>query len=183
MNILIACDYIPHHNWMSFLCWHSLSKNLPEAKVTVACHRRLMTYDFFGWTRKCKVPFVLHKAADEKGQIALISESVQGPLLVLSPETVCIRDFAEAGFSPDVLSGVVKMNSELCCDCKEEKPCVFVTYLSGWGKFVTQSWINRMSCPFVSGVKYGQGVMTSNEVRIGQLWSSVTPLFQIMSGG
>lgn len=181
LNILIGCDYLPHHDWMSFLCWYSLSKNLPDAKVTVACHRRLMRYDFFGWTRKCKVPFILHKATDDEGQVATVDAR---PLLVIPPDVVCVRDFNESGFSPDVLAdGVHRLVDGLSCDCKEDKPCVFVTYPGGWGKFVTGSWINKMSCPFSVGVKYAQGNMTTNEVRIGRLWSAVTPLFQTVSRG
>ena len=183
LNILIACDYISHHNWMAFLCWYSLSKNLPDAKITVAAHRRLMKYDYFNWTRKCGVPFVLHKATDEEGQID--AAECGRPLLVVAPEAVCVRDFDEAGFSPDTLSEekVHRLDASLCCDCKEDKPSVFVTYPNGWGKFVTATWIHRMSCPFIFGVKFAQGEMTANEVRIGRLWSAATPLFQTVSRG
>ena len=184
LNILIACDYLPHHNWMSFLCWYSLTKNLPDAKVFVAAHRRLMKHDFFGWTRKCKVPFILHKETDPEGQIqAALEHDVTKPLLVVPPDSICVRDFDEAGFSPDTLSEVRQLDTELCCDCKEDRACVFATYPNGWGKFVMATWINRISCPFLFGVKYGQGNLTANEARIGRLWSAATPLFQTVSRG
>lgn len=184
LNILIACDYLPHHNWMSFLCWYSLTKNLPDAKVFVASHRRLMKHDLFIWTRKCKVPFILHKASDDEGQIqSAIDYGVSKPLLVVSPEYICVRDFDESGFSPESLSEVKWLDAELSCDCKEARPCSFVTYSNGWGKFVTSSWINKMSCPFLFGVKYSQGDLTANELRIGRLWSAATPLFLTVSRG
>lgn len=184
LNILIACDYLPHHNWMSFLCWYSITKNLPEAKVYLASHRRLMKYKLFDWTRKCNVSFILHKETDSQGQIeASLNYGISKPLLVIPPDSICVRDFDESGFSPETLSEVIKLDDALLCDCKEERSCAFVTYSNGWGKFVTSSWINKTSCPFLFGVKYGQGNLTINEVRIGRLWSAATPLFQIVSRG
>jgi hypothetical protein len=184
LNILIACDYLPHHSWMSFLCWYSLTKNLPEAKIAVASHRRLMKLNLFGWTRKCNVPFILHKATDDEGQVqAALDHGIEKPILVVPAEAMCVRDFTEAGFSPDALTEVTRLNNEMVCDCKEERPCVFATYPNGWGKFVTSSWINKGSCPFLFGVKYGQGNLTANEARIGRLWNAATPLFQTVSRG
>lgn len=184
LNILIACDYLPHHDWMSFFCWYSLTKNLPDAKVTVASHRRLMEFEIYSWTRRCKVPFILHKETDEAGQIEVaLLQNTHKPLLVIPPEVVCVRDFDEAGFSPESLSEVRLLDYELSCDCKEDRSCAFATYQNGWGKFVTPSWINKTSCPFLSGVKYNQGMLSANEVRIGRLWSMATPLFQTVSRG
>lgn len=184
LNILIACDYLPHHNWMSFLCWYSITKNLPDASVFVAVHRKSITQNLFMWTQKCKVPFILHKETNDEGQIeAAINYGVSKPMLVLSPDSICVRDFKEAGFSPESLSEVRLLDSELFCDCKEDRPCTFVTYSNGWGKFVTSSWINKMGCPFSSMVKYNQGYLTANESRIGQLWIAATPLFLTVSRG
>jgi hypothetical protein len=187
LNILIACDYVPHHAWMSFLCWYSITKNLPDAKITVACHRRLMKHRLYDWTRQCKVPFVLHKADADQAQVALELKNASLPLLVVPPDTVCVRDFEESGFSPNVISEEKVYRLEdvggLLCDCKEEKPCPFVRYTEGWGKFVTASWIHRLDCPFVSDRRYIYGSMTANELRIGKFWSAVTHLFQTVARG
>lgn len=184
LNILIACDYLPHHNWMSFLCWYSLTKNLPEAKVFVASHRRLMKRDFFIWTRKCKVPYILHKESDDEGQIKYaLNYGVCKPLLVLPPDCVCVRDFNESGFIPESLSEITTLNSELSCDCKDVNPCSFATYSNGWGKFVTSYWINKMSCPFFFCFKYNQSDSTANELRIERLWNVAAPLFLTVSRG
>lgn len=184
LTVLISCEYLLHHNWMSFLCWYSLFKNLPEAKVIVASPRQIMTRNLFDWTRKCNIPLVLHKETDDTGQIqAVINHGSTMPILVVSPDSVCVRDFDEAGFSPKSLTELSRLNSELSCDCKEDRPCVFATYPAGWGKFVTSSWINKASCPFMFGAKYAQGELTTNEVRIGRLWNAATPLFQTVSRG
>lgn len=184
LNILIACDYVSHHNWMSFLCWYSISKNLPEASVFVASPRRLMQRNLFNWTRKCKVPLFLHKDADLEGQVNFVLDSeVKKPLLVVPPESVCVRDFDESGFSPESLKEVCYIDSELSCDCKKDLFKTFVTYNDGWGTFVTSSWINKMRSPFDLGTKYNQGELTVNEARIGRLWYAAIPLFQTVSGG
>jgi hypothetical protein len=164
---------------MSFFCWYSITKNLPDSKVFVAAHRRKMTYDIFNWTRKCNIPLFLHKETDSEGQIQEVLKKVEKPLLVIPPDCFCIRDFDEAGFKLDIFD-VQRPNSELLCDCREEKPCVFATYSNGWGKFVTSSWINKMGCPPLD-VKYNQGILTVNESRIGKLWDAATPLFQTVS--
>lgn len=141
----------------------------------------------FGWTKKCKVPFELHKAISEEEQIQYVLDNklLADPLVIIHPDVVAVRDFEESGFDTHLIQGVMQAKDTpgLFCKAKEEKPCVFVTYSEGWGRFVTASWINRLDCPLASGNRFAQGVLTANEVRIGRLWSAVTPLFQTVSGG
>lgn len=183
LKIVIGCDYSNAHNWMSFISWYSLSKNLPDAEVFVSCNRTLMKNSLFGWTKKCKVPFFIHKTVDKFGQIAACN--VKNPVLYIPVETICVRDFSEANFSPNDLSEeqIYFLNEDLSCDCKQDKPCVFATYLNGWGRFVTSEWINRMNSPFIPNVKFDSGDMTTNEIRISKLWKSATTLFQTVSRG
>lgn len=183
LTIIIGCDYTVLHNWMSFICWYSLTKNLPDAKVIVACNRTLMKSTLFRWTQKCQVPFVLHKPTDKQGQI-LIAQSIK-PVLYIPADVICIRDFGEAGFSPNELSEEKEyfLNDKLVCDCKDNGACVFATYFNGWGRFVMSDWINRSSSPFISTVKFDSGNMTANELRISRLWRSATTLFQTVSRG
>jgi hypothetical protein len=182
LNILIACDYLSHHDWMSFFCWYSISKNLPDAKVFVTCNRKIKYEDLFVWPRKCNIPFHFNKETDINGQIKHALDSFASkPLLVVPPDCVCIRDFNEAGFSLESLSEINKLDDSLLCDCKDERPCCFATYSNGWGKFVTSSWINRISSPFFSVAQFNKGELTPNEVRIGRLWNSAAFLFQNVS--
>jgi hypothetical protein len=89
LNILIACDYLRHHNWMSFLCWYSLKKNLPDAKVYVASQRRIMEYNLFQWTRSCNVPLVLHKETNDEGQVDFVFKKYNlSNLLVVKPDQI-----------------------------------------------------------------------------------------------
>jgi hypothetical protein len=182
LNILIACDSLLHHNWMSFFCWYSISKNLPDAKVFLTCNRKIKYEDLFVWTRKCNVPFCYNKESDLDGQIKYALDSfVSRPLLVVPPDCVCVRDFNEAGFSLEGLTEINKLDNKISCDCKDERPCCFVTYSQGWGKFVTSKWINKIGSPFFSSSRFDKGILTSNEIKIGHLWNSAVFLFQNVS--
>lgn len=181
LSILISCNHTNCDNWMAFLAWYSISKNLPDAKVLVACNRTTMRSPIFGWTKKCKVPFELHKCMSQDEQVEFVLEKglLTTPVVLISPATVALRDFEESGFDTNLLQGKLKTDSlpNLCCEAKEDKPCVFVTYFEGWGKFVTSTWIHKLNCPFTSENRFTNGSMTANEVRLGRLWSAVTPLF------
>lgn len=182
LTIIIGCDYTVLHNWMSFICWYSLTKNLPDAKIIIACNKAYMKSILFRWTQKCQVPFILHKPTDKQGQI-FISQATK-PVLYIAADTICVRDFGEAGFSPNDLSEEKEyfLDKSLICDCKEERACLFVTYSNGWGRFVTSEWINRVSSPFSSSmVKFDRGDMTANELRISKLWQTATLLFQTVA--
>lgn len=183
LTIVIGCDYNVLHNWMSFICWYSLTKNLPDANIVISCNRTPMNATLFRWTQRCSVPFFLHKPTDKQGQI-LITQAFK-PILYIPAEAICIRDFGEAGFSPNELGEEKEyfLDEKLVCDCKDDKACVFATYLNGWGRFVMSDWINRMSSPFIATVKFDGGNMTANELRISKLWRSATTLFQTVSRG
>lgn len=188
LQIVISCDYTVCDNWMSFLCWYSISKNLPNVNVLVACNRTSMRSNLFGWAKKCNVPFIIHQKLPEDMQISLLQQRklIGDTVLFVHPATVAIRDFEEGEYDPKTLDGHIVYIDNLpgiCCEAKDDKPFVFATYFNGWGKFVTSDWINRLSCPFASDNRYLQGSMTVNEARIGQLWKAVTPLFQTVSRG
>lgn len=187
LSVLISCKYTVCDNWMAFLAWYSMSKNLPDAKVLIACNRTQMNSPLFGWTKKCKVPFELHKCMSEDEQIDFVLDKglISTPLLLVRPDIVAVRDFEESGFDTHLLKDKMIVNavSDLCCDAREEKSCTFVTYSNGWGKFVMSDWIHKLNCPFTSTNRFANGNLTANEVRIGRLWSAVTPLFHTVSRG
>jgi hypothetical protein len=200
LNILLACDCLPHHEWMAFASWYSISKNLPDAQVTLLCHRHQMNYQLFSWPKKCGLKFGFHRATDKRGQIefGLGQQLLSLPLLVLDPEIMVLREF-----EPDLLEflesrmkaisdkvwWVQDMEAsekdfpEAYVDAKSEKITSFVSIENGWGNFVTSKWINRIDAPFVGASRYGTHLMTSNEVKIQRLWEQMNPLLQIVSRG
>ncbi|MEI8270966.1 MAG: hypothetical protein WCG45_06400 [bacterium] len=185
LSILISCDYSINQNWMTFLSWYSLYKNLPDAKVYVICDRNSMNSLIFEWTKKCGIYFEIVKPMSLEEKVNhLIKKGFGESLVVINSSTLAIRDFEEADFDPNELYQKVSYMSEsLCCDAKDNKYCVFADYSKGWGKFVPELWINKINSPFSNENKYALGDLTINEIRIGKLWNSVAHLFRTLSKG
>jgi hypothetical protein len=188
LTVVIECDFLPHHEWMSFLAYWSLKNNLPEAKAIVTCVRRDMNIDILNWPRKCNVPILFHKPMDQDNLSYFIAThpkiKVTQDFIFIKPTIVFLRDFEESSTNPDVfergkniseIQGIVsKINSEnptICCD-----------YSEGWGKFVTSDWINKKSIPF-SSVNFVDADMSLNENRLARLWKSATKIYPSVSRG
>jgi len=54
-NITIVCECLPCHDWMAFASWYSLSKRLPDSKISIECRH----CHLFGWARRLGVAIVL----------------------------------------------------------------------------------------------------------------------------
>jgi hypothetical protein len=180
LSVLILCDYIPIHNWMTFACWYSLSKILPDSKIGIMCNRRPVTWQMFDWTRRLRVNMQIHAPLTKEQNIskALAGSFYSKPLLVLEPNILAIRDLEN-------LEGVQEVtdvaSSDLCSDVRGDKMSPFVSYSDGWGNFVVSSWINRAGSPFRH--KFGRENMTVNEVRVERLWGQLATVFQTVSRG
>ena len=57
LSVLIYCNHSVAHDWMSFLCWYSFYKNLPEAKIAVGCSRSNLRFDLYFWTKRLNIDF------------------------------------------------------------------------------------------------------------------------------
>jgi hypothetical protein len=202
LNILIVCDYVSHHDWMSFLSWYSFSKNLPDAQVGIVCNRQVMNLRLFVWPARVKVKFDLHTPTDKENQVKRAVELgfLSMPLVVVEPGILAVRQLEEGSDFLEYIQNTPKgisdrvwvvndVNStpveffDAYCHAKEDKISTFVSIENGWGKFVTESWINKLNCPFTSFNRYGHGNMTLNESRIGKLWSGLVSLFQTVNRG
>lgn len=181
LSILISCDYLRHHHWMSFLTFYSLKMNLPDAKVYVASPRRVMHDKLFDWTRRCNVPLFFHKDMTEIEQIdGFLKKFTPENLLVLHPNQICVRSFEQSGYEYK-LDGMTRgVDDELTSDCKSEKITSFVSYDHGWGTFNMDSWINKRGCPLIPQLKFTTNQMTPNEMRISKIWQSASNIFAIL---
>lgn len=195
LSILIVCDYIPCHHWMSCLSWYSMYKYLPEAKVAVACNRQLMKYQLFDWTKRCNVPFHLTKSTDRFSHAKYFLESniLSFPLLVIEPDIVALREIQNVEMYDRHIANrkalLLNQMSEpsdsmhnLYVDAKGNDFGTFVSYENGWGKFVTSSWINKEIHPITPLWKQEDADMTVNENRMNSLWKDFTPLFLAVRG-
>ena len=196
LSILIACDYTPCHHWMSFLAWYSFYRNIPEAKVAVVCNRFLMKYQLFDWTKRCDVPFALRKTDTILSHAKYFIEKniISFPILILSPDVVAVRELSDASvfnksfsvskatFLTEMTEPVDRHDNSLVFDVKGKDFETFMTYENGWGKFVTNSWINKEIHPIASLWEYEGVNMSPNERRLAELWKDFTPLFLAARG-
>jgi hypothetical protein len=187
LSIIISCEYVVHHDWMSFLSFWSIRKNLPDAKLTIAC-RRGVSSDIFSWTRRCSVPIIYHKLdSNQEIKDFLLSNprsKVENPVLIVLPEFIFLRDFDEADFDTSVLEHKFdyKEIPNLVSNIKTQNPTVCCDYSDGWGNFVTSEWINKASIPLY-GIDYSKQAMSVNEGRLARLWESATTIYQSISRG
>ena len=150
----ICCEYVPHHDWMSFASWYSFSKFLPDAKVMVAIKRTLPRRDLFHWPRKCSIPI---KHYDGELDDAFC----------IAPSVMAVRDYDENLLGP--------------VSTKEDILATFVNYSEGCGKFVTTKWINTMNAPFFRAIKmFITEDITANELAVLRLWEKMYSLYVSM---
>lgn len=188
LGLIISCDYVPEHDWMAFLCWYSISKNLPDAKVHVGCNRKVMQCDILRWVRRCGLPFYLHRdmPAGEERAAVKGKEALNGHLLTVHPRYVCLRDFDEAQVDADevvVGDGCLEDIPCLHSPSRDQNPTVFVDCSDGWGKFVPSAWINKSGIPLITGVDFSAPGMGVNEARLAKLWGPASELYQNISRG
>lgn len=162
--IIISCQHIPSHDWMSFAAWYSIRKNLPDANVVIICERGMALRPMFTWTYKCNVPVVQYGKDFNKQKLL---EQFTGEILEISPTTMAVRDYDEER------SGPVKVQSE--------ESTTFVDYSDGCGKFVVLKWINRFRGPFKSAVRrYDNGQLTMNELKVLKMWESCFAFYVVI---
>ena len=160
LKFTISCEYIPHHSWMSFASWYSLSKFFPDAEVSISIKRSIPTRDLFHWTDKCKVKRIFHSnIIKEDSEINFNKE------IVLSPSIMAVRDYDENFIGPN--------------SSKSETQSTFIDYSEGCGRFVLSRWINKYETktPFLGATRqFGTDNLTVNEVAVLRLWEKMYSL-------
>jgi hypothetical protein len=182
---------------MSFLAWYSFYRNIPEAKVAVACNRLLMKHQLFDWAKRCDVPLAIRKSDTPLSHAKYFLEKgiLSFPLLILTtPDIVAVRELANASifdksfsvpkaiFLTEMTEPVERYGQSVIFDVKGKDFETFMTYENGWGKFVTSSWINKEIHPITPLWKYEEADMSANERRLAELWKDFTPLFLAVRG-
>ncbi len=146
LNILISCEMVPHHDWMTFASWYSIHKNLPDAQVSISCLRKPISKKIFNWPVKCHVPF-----SQYSGEIKIPENT-----LVLTPDIMAV-----SYYDLDTMGPIT---------AKSDENCTFVSYREGCGKFVCDEWINTLKNPFgISNLLYSEDLRL-NEYRILKMW-------------
>jgi hypothetical protein len=107
LSVVISCNYGFVSNWMAFSAWYSISKNLPDAKVSILCARDTINMQLFDWVNKTDANFFVHANYGKKlnnpklnkiyaTYVALKNGLVETPCLVMDADTVATRELTGA---------------------------------------------------------------------------------------
>lgn len=161
LAILIECEYTKMHSWMAYATWYSITKNLPDASVSVICPRDMISgSQHFSWTYRIS-NVNLFQGKNPPNRFGLNKRIIRIP-----PHTMAVRKFNLENIGP------AKVNSgELS---------TFVDYSEGCGKFVLSEWINKKE-PFNNAVKkFYTNNITVNELKVLRLWEKSFSLYTVM---
>jgi len=170
LNILIICEYVSHHDWMTFASWYSIYKNLPDAVVKIACARTgNLQKSIFNWVAKCNVQFVQYSIKNVSNK-ELASDlgfySVNQDFISITPEVMAVSYYNELGLGP--------------ITAKSDSNSTFVNYSEGCGKFVLSEWINTWKNPFGSTDKLYSDKLLLNEYRILKCWEKCQLTYSVI---
>lgn len=194
LSVLLLCSHRTHHDWMSFLCWYSFQRNLPECRFSIVCSRLEIRCTLFAWTKRAGVPLAMTRQS-EQGEMVKVGWGrgmCSTPLLVVTPDILCVRDFCGSDFP--LTKNARKQGFVFVSDQASETPeddalwqsagsdtaCSFVSYSEGWGNFRTNSWIDKVGNPLSlhRPVTPGEG---ANEGKIAEVWRGASGVFHELS--
>ena len=150
--VIISCKYIPCHNWMSFVSWFSIRRNLPDAKPVIIVERGIQNQSQFGWFYKWYPPVLHYSKIDMDAFISKFSEET----IVIEPHTMAVRDY-QGDLGP--------------ASAQSDQLSTFVSYSEVCGRFVVSEWIDRSRSPFKAAVRrFDNNELTANELKVLKLW-------------
>lgn len=156
LAIIIMCDVIEGHDWMSFASWYSIQKNVSDCSV----YLRLSgsnSKQLFGWARRCGI-----KTYRKQFQI-------NNPIIkTISPSVMAVRPF-DGDFN------IVSSKTDIIS--------TFVDYKFGCGNFVLDKWINKLDCPFEKALKrFSTFDLNINELAILNIWEQSYVAYRALGG-
>ncbi len=181
LSVLIACESNGINNFLAFSCYYSLQKNLPDAKMAIACTRPTDPQVLpFSWVHRLGIPFFYRSHNSFAAKIAHRRGLLSPPILVLPSEIVCLRSM-----SPNVLASLSEQSKpyttedKITLPAKSPEPAVFCSLESGCGHFHPSRWIDMPGHPFSDEYLslLSRGDLTVNESRVFALWKDMCPLY------
>jgi len=156
LAIIIMCDIIEGHDWMSFISWYSIQKNIPDCAVYLHLsstnHKQL-----FSWSNKCGVR-IYRKQFEIKNPI----------IKTINPSVMAVRPF-DGNFN------VVSSKTDIIS--------TFVDYKFGCGDFVLDKWINKLDSPFEKALKRFSTIdLNVNELAILNIWEQAYSSYRALGG-
>jgi hypothetical protein len=178
--ILISAHPTLMDSWLSFACWASIQRQLPDSKVIVACcDRGKYNHEFFRWTHRAKVPHFVYSGSQNIETASSIARSrglVTGPILVVPSYVMVLDSLGDEIVQVLNTDGFYEAESHTL-PAKNTELSRFSSVLSGVGSFVPDKWIDRNGYPFGNVDRFSKGPLTANERRVFQLWKKIGPLY------
>lgn len=167
LGVIVLCEQLPCHHWMSFSAWYSITKNLPDATVVLGCKRGDVKMNLFSWVYPCRAKLFYYSGdfptdcLPEKIH-GLFPESCLQAMTIEAP-TAAIRGYKE---NP----GPVNIASD--------EDATFVSYSNGWPGFNMERWINKVESPFLRAKsRFRSADCNVNELKLLELWEQMYTVF------
>ena len=155
MHVVIECNYLPGHDWISFACWYSIYENLPDASVEVYVERSFPKWTLFNWPRKINVPLKFGKNKNINNQTG--KKVISVPFC-----TMAVRSYNK---------------DSIVSDIRSENFSTFVTYLNRCAGFNTDRWINSLRAPFDDAErKFRTLDCYADEIKVLKQWERMLML-------
>lgn len=171
LNIVISCEHLYSHDWLAFVSWYSITRFLPDCKVHISCRRKNNVGQFFSWTKKVNINFILNKEVDLDN------------VLCIKPWIFAVREIDEEHLNLINFHDSKSCLGAICSPIKDDCFKPFVDCELGLGKFVLSEWINRVECPLSNMDKYMSLEVNFNEIRILSMMKQLAPLYSNVSRG
>lgn len=172
LTVLISCEATGADNFLAFASWYSLTKNLPDAQIVIACRRPLHpSMDVFPWVYRLQVPFFYHQKDCPDIKVG------DSPILMIPADTMCLQPLDDDLLMRLSRSDLIVDGHDLCLPAKTFDPVVFCSLRDGCGLFVPSKWLHKGGHPFRRTDLYEKGTLTLNEKRVFSLWKKLCPLY------
>ncbi len=155
LHLFIKANRSYSGDWMSFCCWYSLTKLLPDTKISLLCQEK------FKWAKKMNIPIVTKDCG-----------------IIIEADTVAVRELTDDNINHLNSGGGME---SLCCLAQENVFLPFTSYKNGCGNFVTAEWIHKKECPFPLADRFMTDSATANEIRVLKLWRQLNTTYATVS--
>lgn len=162
--IIINCEYLPHHSWMTFASWYSISKNLPDAKCIILCKRGFYKINLFTWANVCKVP--VYQIKDENIDYNKIGIKDNINKISINCNCMAINTWNEDLLGPLTV--------------KSDNFCTFVDYFDQCGKFNGNEWVGRIEHPFNNVESFYDDDLFLNEYKVFKMWNKCKNIYNLI---
>jgi|688.fasta_scaffold681932_2 hypothetical protein len=155
LAIIIECEILRCHHWMSFASWYSIQKKLCDVPVYLALSGT--NKGLFGWASRCGVRILRNQF------------NIDRPIIKrMQPTVMAVREF-DGNFN--IVSSKTDITS------------TFVDYRFGCGKFIIEEWHNKVDVPFEKALKrFSTYDLNVNELAILNLWEQCYISYRAIGG-